>query len=533
MVAKPAVLLAPLLLLLVPVSGGEEQNCLLQMTTEPQTHDRSDTGDTGGTCTPLLNQGSFFSVSLCVGTPKQCFDVVADTGSDSVIVPSCICSETPASGCTPGERCFRGTNRSSTFKLGSINAVQITFGSGTIEAAVASDDVEVGGIRTRMDDGVLLMVNRAALRIQGDFQGILGLGIPKDEQAVYLLQQTPAMSTHHDPEEKSFDSDPMVKGVICVVFPELCGGVGQSPWDLEPSRHPASVPFHSGHGTDFEASAAIQKAFTSKLFLKSAQVNRFSMCFRDQNQTGALRLNQAPLKGPIKNIGTFHWGMDFQGMSIGPRGEGAPAEAIFCGPETLRPGMDTPCGIIPDSGTTQILGPREQVNTLEASLCERWPRCRAAANGNPSSEVFRLLLEDCSNWLTEENGLLELPSLFFHVNDADGRRSSFELTAWAWVTEMAMINQPGRKICTSNFGFMEYHTKKNGPVWIFGTPLFYEYDVGYDMNTKMMALQKGKCEPCPSSTGLSLTHGSTTTNKMPRAAHGKPRVPYLDVSLPL
>lgn len=530
MVSALAVLVP--LLLLDKVSGngrGEEPNCLLQLATEPR--GRSDT------CTPLLNQGSFFSVTLCVGTPKQCFDVVADTGSDSVIIPSCICSETPGAGCKPGEKCFRGTNRSSTFMISAaINAVQITFGSGTIEAAVASDDVEVGGISTRMDDGVLLMVNRAALQIQGNFQGILGLGIPKDEQATaYLLQQTPAMLVRHDPEDKNKNFDPMVKGVICVVFPELCGSVGQSPWDVEPSRQTETMPIHSRRDLDVGQEGARSKAFASKLFLKNAEVTRFSMCFRDQNLTGALRLNQAPLQEPIKNIGTFHWGMDFQGMSIGPHGEKAPAETIFCGPETMSSGMDTPCGIIPDSGTTQILGPRAQVLALEARLCERWPRCRAAAKGSPSSEVFRTLLEDCSKWLTKEGGLLELPSLFFHVKDANGRRSAFELTAWAWVTEMGMTNQPDRNVCTSNFGFMEYHTQKNGPVWIFGTPLFYEYDVAYDLSTKMMALQKGKCEPCPSSagSGLALTDGSTTTASWPRAAHGKPRVPYLDVSLPL
>mmetsp|Transcript_70326 Transcript_70326/g.139422 ORF Transcript_70326/g.139422 Transcript_70326/m.139422 type:complete len:529 (+) Transcript_70326:69-1655(+) len=522
-------LLAPLLIL--DRVSGKDQNCLLQLVTEP--HEPH-----GGveSCTPLLNQGSFFSVQLCVGTPKQCFDVVADTGSDSVIVPSCICSETPGSGCTLGEKCFRGTNRSATFSISDkFNAVQITFGSGTIEAAVASESVEVGSLHARMEDGVLLMVNRAALRISGMFQGILGLGIPKDEQAMYLLQQTLTASTRHDSMDKSVD--PMVKSVICVVFPELCGGVGQSPWDVDPSWQTASIPTYSRHGSDGHRVAhedAPKKQFESKLFLKNAKVQRFSMCFRDQNLTGALRLNPAPLQEPIKNIGTLHWGMDFQGMSIGQRGEQAPAETIFCGPETQRPGMDTPCGIIPDSGTTQILGPQAQVRALEAGICQRWPRCRAAAKGQPSSEkVFQLLLEDCSGWLTKENGLLELPSLFFHVKDANGRRSAFELTAWAWVTEMGVADQPGRKICTSNFGVMEYQTQKNGPVWIFGTPLFYEYDVGYDLSTKMMALQKGKCEPCPSSAGMSLTHGSTTNPSWPRAAHGKPRVPYLDVNLPL
>ena len=27
---------------------------------------------------------------------------------------------------------------------------------------------------------------------------------------------------------------------------------------------------------------------------------------------------------------------------------------------------------------------------------------------------------------------------------------------------------------------MDYQTTENGPVWIFGSPLFYEYVVGFD-----------------------------------------------------
>ena len=36
------------------------------------------------------------------------------------------------------------------------------------------------------------------------------------------------------------------------------------------------------------------------------------------------------------------------------------------------------------------------------------------------------------------------------------------------------------KVCMMGFSAMDYYTELNGDVWIFGTPLFYEYTVHYD-----------------------------------------------------
>eukprot|EP00930_Biecheleria_cincta_P002376 TRINITY_DN103382_c0_g1_i1.p1 TRINITY_DN103382_c0_g1~~TRINITY_DN103382_c0_g1_i1.p1 ORF type:complete len:519 (+),score=56.83 TRINITY_DN103382_c0_g1_i1:109-1665(+) len=474
------------------------------------------------TCAPLKNQGTYFTVEVCVGTPGQCFDVVADTGSDSVIVPSCVCDKTPGSGCAEDDKCFRGTNKSSTFKpKAHMPMVSITFGSGTIDAALATDVVEVAGIKKNMEDGVLLMVSRAALKIKGDFQGILGLGVPKTAAATTLLQQTPVIipspsgSTH---------VSPIFRDIVCEMFPEICGEGRRSPSD--PWEH---VPM-SPHRRPRDESSV----HASKLFLQEAKVDRFSMCFRDSNNSGALRVNLPSFKKTIANVGTLHWGIDFQGLSIGPHGETAPAETLFCGPETMRKGMDTPCGIIPDSGTTLIMGPEEQVLLLEQSLCSKWPRCNQRAQGTPSSDLFRLLLMNCSDWLSEGVGLHEIPSVFFHVKDADGTKSSFELTSWAWVTENTLVGAgEHRKVCTSAFGPMQYVTEKNGPIWIFGTPLFYEYNVGYDLGSKQISLEQGKCEPCDTEVGARLSLAEDRTRyRWPRAMHGKPRPPHIDVNLP-
>jgi len=274
--------------------------------------------------------------------------------------------------------------------------------------------------------------------------------------------------------------------------------------------------------------------YETKLFLEQAKVDRFSMCFRDGAQTGALRLGGSMLSSPIQNIGKLHWGLNFQGLSVGEHGTSAPTETIFCGPETIKQGMETPCGIIPDSGTTFLLGPKEQISSLEAGICSKWERCQTHSRGMPSSLAFRLLLRQCGDWLTEEKGLLEIPSFFFHVKSGDGKPEAFELTAWSWVTETSIRGWDGsiKKACVPSFEKQDYFTQNNGPVWIFGHPLFYEYNVGYDMSTKQISLQKGKCEPC-SAEGGPVSLSDKGGRRWPRVARGEPRIPHYDVNLPL
>jgi hypothetical protein len=48
---------------------------------------------------PLKNHGSYSAVEIGIGTPRQSFDLVADTGSSNVIVTHCACQQTNCFGC--------------------------------------------------------------------------------------------------------------------------------------------------------------------------------------------------------------------------------------------------------------------------------------------------------------------------------------------------------------------------------------------------------------------------------------------------
>merc|ERR1719230_489979 len=63
------------------------------------------------TCTDLANKGAYFTVEVGVGTPEQRFNLVADTGSDALIIPDCKCVK--SGNCESPSSCFTATKSTS------------------------------------------------------------------------------------------------------------------------------------------------------------------------------------------------------------------------------------------------------------------------------------------------------------------------------------------------------------------------------------------------------------------------------------
>mmetsp|Transcript_113431 Transcript_113431/g.315860 ORF Transcript_113431/g.315860 Transcript_113431/m.315860 type:complete len:516 (-) Transcript_113431:111-1658(-) len=474
------------------------------------------------TCTSLTNQVTHFTARIQVGTPPQDFDVVADTGSDSVIISSCLCRDLKR--CNAENKCFTGTNRSTTFFTqtsdGTVPVVVLTFGSGQVEAIVSSDVVRVGSVQAKMDDGLLLMVDQA-LRLSGPFEGILGLGLPRHEQP-----QLPAQ--------------PMASAA-----PATVAATSYVRWGAQPDVQEAGA-----------------RPFEARGFLEAAGVGRFSMCFNDGSD-GVLRLEPPTDPAALGSVGQVHWGLDFRGISVG----NASAPVVFCSSSTpLGPGQVTPCGAIPDSGTTIMMGPAEHVRKLFAALCDGWERCRHAMQGElaqrPKEEVFQLILLECSEWMTKEEGLKALPSVHVHLRGSEGHERTLEIPASTYVLEalaeeahyvtkhllgifpvqVPVRSGKTRKVCTPAFGVQEYTTVKNGPVWILGTPIFYEYQVGYDMQPSppTISFNNASCGTCSPQTSLfaesaevSKRISARIRSSTPRMIRGPLVVKTLDTRLPL
>jgi len=415
------------------------------------------------TCSVLNNQGAYFTVEVNIGTPEQKFKLVADTGSIALIIPDCRCVKAGYCEALNTTNCF-DSNVSSSFgldiiptsvasqKVGADGKESVTlvgakmnYGSGAIQVLASTDAVRVEGVKTNMRNGVFLMEDRRSLKVHGDFEGILGLGLP-----------------HQDPKTNT--------------------------------------------SIDIPA------------FMQESKSRKYNLCFNEYPNAGALRMGMNSLPNAMTNIGTVHWAVGLDGFSVGD----SKTPTIFCGKDTLKKGQKTPCGAIPDSGTTLMMGPKDQIRTLYAKLCDQWPRCKTAAakNKTKGDTAFHDLLFSCEDWMTDDKGVNEIPSIFLHMSGEEGKVQTVELSAWSFIVETtqeiykivtgkifgkipiqgAVDTGQKKKICTASFGAQKYDTAQNGPVWILGAPMFYSKTVAYDLGDKdtkpQIAFVDGSCKTC-------------------------------------
>merc|ERR1719408_519784 len=160
-----------------------------------------------------------------------------------------------------------------------------------------------------MDNGLLLLINRAKLKLYGPFEGILGLGLPHS-----TLGHRPHGNASNNTAE----------------FYSALTAVDES---TDPAKKKDKQVIRR-HG-----------------FMSEAGVKRFSMCFNDGGG-GVLRVDQPPMKTMLSAIGKAHWAVEFQGISVGE----ASSPSLICTRDSMKKGQKTPCAAIPDSGTTLMLG---------------------------------------------------------------------------------------------------------------------------------------------------------------------------------
>jgi len=415
--------------------------------------------DSAESCSVLANQGTHYTVEVNVGSPPQKFDLVADTGSIALIVESCECQK--QSLCKPTEKCFVGDDSLSYVGPKPTDPLLLLkYGTGDIIASAATDVVQVGEVSTKMKSGVLLMVKRMFMT-EYDFEGLLGLGVPS--------------------------------------------------W-AGSSKSSANSSSPSLSDDNLKAGMRVRP----RSFLETAGVMMFSMCFRP-GLGGALRLNSPAAPRMLKQVGRRHWSLNLNGISAGS----PTAPVSIC--DRTEPGHSSPCAAIPDSGTTNIMGPKKDIERIFADICARWPRCQkfAAERDISHAEAFKHVLWDCPGWMTPEEGVGEVPSVFFHLGGTDGETETVEITAMSYVYEST--SAAGHRVCLPSFDTWQFDTKIHGPACILGTPLFYEYQVTFGLEPPSIGFSKEACHLCDDqTTSLALS------NKV-RIMNGKPRLPNIDV----
>ncbi|CAE7022931.1 unnamed protein product [Symbiodinium natans] len=325
------------------------------------------------TCSPLRNHETYSSVSVMVGTPPQSFDLVADTGSNNCIVMDCQCAQCPQDW----GKCFTG--KSKTFDLpkykskdpllGSKNqflpaSMLLTFGSGQIAAHVASDEVRVGHTSAFMKNGLLLMVPwlsrevsqdvDQALRLQGPFEGILGLGRPEvktsgavNHTAGELDIRVPGYAEAAGVQRFSMCFNKEADGVLGLHTPEpvtRLESVGQIHWGVD------------FHGISIGEGQTRQKAGVRR---RSLWLEVSGRCWWGQVKFCNPKDKKPDQESGAKVIRHFYAESCRDTIQADTR------------PRTI-------CGLIPDSGTTMITGPESQLADLYMDICSSWSRCQKA-----------------------------------------------------------------------------------------------------------------------------------------------------------
>eukprot|EP00403_Amphidinium_massartii_P015713 CAMPEP_0178420584 /NCGR_PEP_ID=MMETSP0689_2-20121128/26208_1 /TAXON_ID=160604 /ORGANISM="Amphidinium massartii, Strain CS-259" /LENGTH=585 /DNA_ID=CAMNT_0020042071 /DNA_START=210 /DNA_END=1967 /DNA_ORIENTATION=- len=510
-------------------------------------------GEKSDHCASLTNHETYFTVEVQVGTPPQKFELVADTGSDSVIIPSCICVDSAACNTGKNDRCFKGHGHSSTFNIkegpnGPPTAV-LTFGSGQIEAAVATDVVRVAGTEANMHNGLLLMTDQA-LSIESAFQGILGLGPPKHD-AVGVMVAGHAEQGHIEYADGGRLGHHRGHGNSSAV-----------------AKHESSL-----RGALTEKKAVVsqhgQPVPRAKSFLKEAGVRHFSLCYNDNGQPGALRLATSPMPDALKSLGTEHWSLNLKGVSI----SGSNKKMSLCRGKDKQMDWETACVAVPDSGTTVLAAPQDHIVEVLNNLCDEWPRCSSNytrmlsqadtvhdlaltsmgwdpwdVKATSKAEVMVALLQDCRKWVDEsKDGINELPPLRFHVAGKDGESVALELGPSDYIFEVdqkqvsmlwrlasnssassssfrfmeevhndheeddtAQSNKNKRRTCIPAMEAIDYVDPQFGQMWILGMPFFYSYNVHYTLSEEdpSIAFRNTPCDTCG---GSANSHGPDTS----------------------
>ncbi|XP_022005132.1 aspartic proteinase A1 isoform X2 [Helianthus annuus] len=108
---------------------------------------------------------------ISIGSPPQTFDVIFDTGSSNLWVPSSKCIFSIA--CYFHNR-FKGAKSSTYTKIG--DQLQINYGSGSISGFSSKDTVQVGDLCVVDQDFIEVTKEGSLSFVIGKFDGIFGLG---------------------------------------------------------------------------------------------------------------------------------------------------------------------------------------------------------------------------------------------------------------------------------------------------------------------------------------------------------------------
>lgn len=194
--------------------------------------------------------------------------------------------------------------------------------------------------------------------------------------------------------------------------------------------------------------------------------SRFSLCYSKKG--GSLHLNTSSLPNTVKT--DDRWETSLHGVTVDGKWTGAEATTV-----------------LPDSGTTLILGPIDDVQKVLATACQKWSGCKS--NGSVESD-FAAFVMAAEKKGCDSSTAKGMPNLHFNMGG-----DSAVITS----SNYMMLYQDE---CQIAMDYMDYES-----MWILGLPVFYEYNVNFDTSHLTVAFEKRNCDSC----GATLTEGTESS----------------------
>ncbi len=130
-------------------------------------------------CAILQNtQNAVYTVPVNIGTPAKQFRLVADTGSNVLVIPGKECTS-----CAEGGKTLYDVSGSSTaIKTGKMS--RITYGSGPVEGPLIHDTVRAIGVSSFNQSMLVMRKQKIHSFSRFSFDGIMGMGMPVSSMGV-------------------------------------------------------------------------------------------------------------------------------------------------------------------------------------------------------------------------------------------------------------------------------------------------------------------------------------------------------------
>lgn len=271
-------------------------------------------------------------------------------------------------------------------------------------------------------------------------------------------------------------------------------------------------------------------------FMKDAGVSAFSVCFTED--AGFLRIDVPKTSKQLTTISDEHWAVGLHSVTIGNSSQAVSLQ--ICLADDQKKGDVAACAAIPDSGTTVMMVPSEHMTLLCEGICNAWPQClethgmlspenmKAIEEQSESSKslVLTYLLEECFTWLGD-TGLDDMPWIHFHVVGQEGLEDTVHISPYSYV----LSSSNG---CRLAFNVMDVNTNFQGPIWILGMPLFFDYHVNYGLEADPPLLsfdpitRDDPCSECGSAVPVLMQTSSQQRHRALRNFSGPLRVIHID-----